>query len=627
MKRVFSAILILAALVTAALAPNGARAQDSYWVQLSANATLREAEDDAREYAARLPEVNGFRLGNSGWYAVALGPYSAEVATGKLIELRAQGTIPNDSYISDGAPYGQRFWPVGATEPAAAATPVEGETAVVEPAPEPVTEPVTEPVAEPEPLPTEPVVAEPAPAPAPVIPAPAEETREEALAAERALDEDGRKALQIALQWEGFYRSLIDGDFGPGTRGAMSAWQAAQGYEETGILTSRQRAELMEGYNSVMASMGLAQVMDSRAGIEITLPTAMVKFSRYEAPFAHYEGDEGVRVVLISQRGDRATLWGLYDILQTLAVVPPDGPRKRDDASFSIQGESAQLISHTYAALVDGAVKGWMLIWPQGERVMDQETGAFAYKEDRRLGLVLDAMRTSFTSLGPTALDDNAGMDDASQSIDLVSGLEIRRPEKSRSGFYVSDTGAVLTTTEAVASCGRITLDEAYEAQVTAKNDALGLALLMPNEPLAPLAVAEFLPREPRLQSELAVAGYSYGGRLSSPTLTYGTLADVSGLSGEPEISRLEIRAQDGDTGGPVIDQSGSVAGMLLASPSGDGRVLPTDVGFIAKGATLTDFLAANGVTAATAGFAGSMTPYELSGHAADLTVLVSCWD
>ncbi|MCB1331764.1 MAG: peptidoglycan-binding protein, partial [Maritimibacter sp.] len=114
---------------------------------------------------------------------------------------------------------------------------------------------------------------------------------------------------------------------------------------------------------------------------------------------------------------------------------------------------------------------------------------------------------------------------------------------------------------------------------------------------------------------------------LSSPTLTYGTLADVSGLSGEPEISRLEIRAQDGDTGGPVIDQSGSVAGMLLASPSGDGRVLPTDVGFIAKGATLTDFLAANGVTAATAGFAGSMTPYELSGHAADLTVLVSCWD
>ena len=97
------------------------------------------------------------------------------------------------------------------------------------------------------------------------------------------------------------------------------------------------------------------------------------------------------------------------------------------------------------------------------------------------------------------------------------------------------------------------------------------------------------------------MAGYSYGGRLSSPTLTYGTLADVTrARRARPEVSRLEIRAQDGDTGGPVIDQGGAVVGMLLASPSGDGRVLPTDVGFIAKGAALTDFLAANGITAAS---------------------------
>ena len=81
MKRVLSAIVVLAALFSAGLAPSLAQVQESYWVQLSANATLREAEDDARAYSARLPDVNGFRLGNSGWYAVALGPYSAEIAT------------------------------------------------------------------------------------------------------------------------------------------------------------------------------------------------------------------------------------------------------------------------------------------------------------------------------------------------------------------------------------------------------------------------------------------------------------------------------------------------------------------------------------------------------------------
>ena len=224
-----------------------------------------------------------------------------------------------------------------------------------------------------------------------------------------------------------------------------------------------------------MASMGLAQVIDPRAGIEITLPTAMVEFTRYEAPFAHYEGDDGVRVVLISQRGDRATLWGLYDILQTLSVVPPEGAaparrhllhhrrRERPDHLLHLRRARRRRGEGLDADLAAGRARCWT---PKPARWLRED--------DRRLGLVLDAMRDSFASLGAAALDDNAGLDTATQSIDLVSGLEIRRPEKSRSGFYVSDTGAVLTTTEAVAGCGRITLDEAYESRSRRADEALG---------------------------------------------------------------------------------------------------------------------------------------------------------
>ncbi len=184
----------------------------------------------------------------------------------------------------------------------------------------------------------------------------------------------------------------------------------------------------------------------------------------------------------------------------------------------------------------------------------------------------------------------------------------------------------MITTTEAVEGCGRITLDESYDATVSAVDAELGLALLTPTQPLAPMAVAEFLSFEPRLQSELAVAGYSYGGRLSSPTLTFGTLAEVTGLAGETTIARLDIRAQDGDTGGPVLDQGGAVVGMLLASSSGDGRLLPADVGFAAKAETLAEFLAANGVLSVSTDIQGALTPYDLSALAADVTVLVSCW-
>lgn len=596
MKRAIYAIVIFMSFFVAGIA----RAQDGFWVQIQANATLREAEDAARGFAQSLPDVNGFRLGQSGWYAVALGPYSEAAATRRLVELQAQGNVPADSFVADGTAYVQQFWPVGANTLTQA--------------------PVT-PVAAPE---TTPEAAPAAPsAPEPVM---VEETRDEALRSERELDSDARKALQVALQFEGFYKSLIDGDFGPGTRSAMSAWQDSKGYEPTGVLTTRQRAELIDGYHSFLASIGLAPVTDSTAGIELVMPTAMVSFSRYEAPFAHYEGDQGVRVVLISQQGDRATLFGLYDILQTLSVVPAEGNRSRREDRFTIEGADDKLVTYVEAKLVDGAVKGFMLVWPQGARQVNPETGAVSYATDRRRTMVLDAMRDSFTSTGPTALDDTAGLDEANQSIDLVSGLEIRRPDRARSGFWVTDTGAVLTTIEAIDSCTRITLNDAYPAQVTAEDKALGVALLMPEDNLAPLAVAGFLGLDPRLQSDLAVAGYSYGGRLSSPTLTFGKLADVKGLGGEEEIARLAIRAQDGDTGGPVLDSAGGVAGMLMPAPA-DGQMLPADVGLVVKGAALADFLAANGITPQPAGTTGALSPYDLSALAANVTVLVSCWN
>ena len=59
-----------------------------------------------------------------------------------------------------------------------------------------------------------------------------------------------REAIQVALQWEGFYTQAIDGAFGPGTRRAMAAYQRARGFPETGVLTTRQRTQLVDEYKA-----------------------------------------------------------------------------------------------------------------------------------------------------------------------------------------------------------------------------------------------------------------------------------------------------------------------------------------------------------------------------------------
>jgi len=234
----------------------------------------------------------------------------------------------------------------------------------------------------------------------------------------------------------------------------MAGWQEANGFEATGILTTLQRAALLGQYNAVLDGLGLRVVQDRDAGIEMRLPMDVVQFQKYESPFAHYVsgGDIDASVLLISQEGTQATLGGLFDIMQTLEIVPADGPRKLEQNAFLLIGEGALSISHTQAWLKDGHIKGFTLIWPAGD-------------EERRTRL-LGEMQESFQRLDGV-LPATAGSLE-NQSIDLISGLEIRKPKLSRSGFYVDRSGAVVTTAEVIEQCSRITIDQVYDAEVPA---------------------------------------------------------------------------------------------------------------------------------------------------------------
>jgi peptidoglycan hydrolase-like protein with peptidoglycan-binding domain len=573
----FTTFLIFPATQTAA--------QQQSWVQVESLQSLVQAQSKIRRYAASLEDVTGFATTN-GRYAIALGPYSLRDALQVLQAYKADGVIPRDSFIATGTKYKQQFWPVAANT-----------------LPPPAAEPITDtPATEPD------VVA----VIAPPEPEPRGETKREALASERLLSREQRQELQVALKWAGVYDGAIDGDFGRGTRGAMAQWQAQNNFTETGVLTTFQRSELMRQYNAVFEGLGLERVDDTGAGISMILPTRLVKFDRYAPPFAHYNpvGDLPARVILISEQGTKDTLAGLYDIMQTLEIVPPEGPREIKDNAFTLVGENAQIVSQTQAWLEEGEIKGFTLIWPAGDEPRRQRLIARMLASFERLDGVIDP------ALG--AIEE--------PQIDLLAGLEIRKPKLSHSGFYVDQTGAVITSDAGLSQCARITIDEDYEAEMVAHDAALGIALLRPKQEMAPLSVATFQPTPPRLQSEVAVAGYSYGGILGAPTLSYGTLADLRGLRGEPELRRLALAALEGDVGGPVLDASGAVLGMLLPD-SQNGRKLPEGVSFAAGPQALMPLLQQAGVSPTEATETGQISPEVLARQASDMTVLVSCWE
>ena len=548
---------------------SAAEAQSSSWVQIEARPSEAQARERAEFWSGSLPDVQGYRL-SSGWYGVALGPYSEAEALNVLDQLRLSARIPRDSFISDGATYRTQFFS-GAPSANSTLTP----------------------------------------APAPVVLEAGEETVQEARRNERLLSREERALIQTALKWEGVYTSTIDADFGPGTRRAMSGWQEANGFEPTGVMTTRQRGTLLEAYQSAVAALSMTPTVESLAGVSLDLPLGMVAFDRYEPPFAHFRSttDDDVQVILISQRGDRGTLRSLYDVMQTLEIIPLEGRRALRRNDFTIAGNDGDTISHSFAQLSGDEIKGFTLVWPADDA--------------KRQRLALSAMQASFETLDGV-LPDNAGS--GSQDIDFLAGLQIRRPVRARSGFYVDARGGVLTTDLAVQQCTRVTIGDDVEMVVAATDGDLGLAYLQPGQSLAPLAIAELAAQEPRLQSDVAVSGYSFGGVLQAPSLTYGVFSDVKGLDGDMRVQRLEIPAEAGDAGGPVFEASGKVMGVLLDTAEG-ARKLPGNVAFALDASVVAEFLAANGVATAAGAAADGLAPEDLTLLAADMTVLVNCWN
>lgn len=564
---------LLAAIVAAFGIFTAAAAQDQQaWVQVEAQPTMAKAQDRADAWASIFPDVTGYKT-RTGWIAIVLGPYAPAQAAGKLNDLKSQGLVPNDAFIADGTGFGAKV--IDRTGAAPAATP--------EPAPEPA---VTQ---------------------------SADETPEDARASEALLTPQERVDLQKALAWYGFYAGAHDGAFGKGTRASMAAWQEAKGFEATGILTTTQRGALLDSYDADQAEFGFRSESVAEAGIEITLPFGAVEFDGYEPPFVKYREKDGsgIKILLISEPGGAEALAGLYDLLQTLKDVPPEGERSKGEDSFTINATGPDVQSYAYAATERGMVKGYLVVWKPP--VAD------------KMARILPALQSTFRPVGDKALDPGlVPMEDAVRQ-GLLAGLEVKRPTLSRSGFFVDSKGTVATVADVVAQCSRITIDHDTEATVTLTDQ--GIALLTPKTPLSPPAFAQ-LATTPAPGTELAVAGYSYEDKLPAPVLTLGTFDEAKGLNGEPGLARLSAPVLDGDRGGPVIEPRGGVVGLLIPGGAPQGKALPEGVAFAATADVLSSVLAKAGVTATPQDTTAAIaTPDAMNRTALGMTVLVSCWN
>jgi hypothetical protein len=184
-------------------------------------------------------------------------------------------------------------------------------------------------------------------------------------------------------------------------------------------------------------------------------------------------------------------------------------------------------------------------------------------------------------------------------------------PPKQRSGtaFVVDAGGRLLTNAHVVADCARIELTygdgRRVGGRIVVRDARADLALLEGAAPAT--AVAAFARAGARAGDDVIALGYPLRGLLAmEANVSTGIVSATAGLKDDPTRLQISAPIQPGHSGGPLLDESGAVVGVVVsklnalrvARMTGD---VPQNVNFAIKSGVAQAFLRANGIEPAMA--------------------------
>lgn len=206
-----------------------------------------------------------------------------------------------------------------------------------------------------------------------------------------------------------------------------------------------------------------------------------------------------------------------------------------------------------------------------------------------------------------------------------------REVESTGSGFFVTPAGHLITNAHVVQNCKLVALAGGGELNVVDVDVSSDLALLksVENSTHASLIIRQG--RGVRLADGVVVAGYPLTGLLSSGlNVTTGAVSALAGPDDDRRLFQMTAPVQPGNSGGPVLDTSGNLVGVVVAklnavavaSINGD---IPQNVNFAISLGTLQAFLDANVVEYGTRASTEPKSNADVAEIARASTVQIEC--
>jgi uncharacterized protein len=198
--------------------------------------------------------------------------------------------------------------------------------------------------------------------------------------------------------------------------------------------------------------------------------------------------------------------------------------------------------------------------------------------------------------------------------------------------FALNASGQFLTNYHVIKGCGAVRLGvAAADGTVIATDERNDLAVVQ----VAAIGIEPLRFRDGkgiRPADEVVALGFPYAGLLAtSPQVTTGTVSALAGVNDDSRYLQLTAPVQPGNSGGPLVDLSGNVVGivtariddMVVAEATG---TLPQNINFAIKSTTIREFLDAHRIDYLMGPSDTKLDPADVGEKATKATVMVQCY-
>lgn len=219
-----------------------------------------------------------------------------------------------------------------------------------------------------------------------------------------------------------------------------------------------------------------------------------------------------------------------------------------------------------------------------------------------------------------------------------VSSTSAPDPSKTTqqdgTGFLVSTSGHIVTNNHVIDGCvgdikGNLTGEGTINLRIVSTDETNDLALLQAQKTFNDVATIRGSAIHPG--NSIIAIGYPLHGLLTSDfTVSAGIVSSLSGLLNDTRYLQISAGVQSGNSGGPLLDTSGNVVGVVaaklnaikFAKATGD---LPQNINFAVKTGAMRDFLDNSAVAYQTAKSKVELKTADIASKARAYTLLISC--